>query len=233
MSCGLALECSSVKGSLALWALDEKRKKITLLAKAEWTHQAKTLGLSHSDRLPLEIGSLLKKAKKKLSDLKYLALGAGPGRWTGVRTGLNTAKALSFSLKIPVYPVNSLRICAEPFLSQFYPLLTAFNSFKNQVYFSKFNSLKDLEGEPCLLTFEDWMDKMRATAKRLKGQKALCLSDLEDFYPLPKDLKKAFSFKKFYPKAEDLAQIVFRQREKREPKAWFELKAFYLRSPLE
>ena len=73
---------------------------------------------------------------------------------------------------------------------------------------------------------------MEGKAKEGGGDKnPICLSDLENFYPLPDSLKKNFRFKKPFPSARDLAQIIFRQKEKRVCQSWRELKAFYLRSP--
>ena len=77
----LSLECSSNKGSLALSEFNEKNLKERAFKK--WTHQP--FEKAHSDRIPLEIEQALKAIEAKFSDLRFLAVGAGPGRWTGVR----------------------------------------------------------------------------------------------------------------------------------------------------
>ena len=223
MSCFLGLESSMEKGSLAL-------SNSKVLKKTSWTHCLRPQTKSHSHKMILEIEKLLKKTNTKLSDLDFLSLGVGPGRWTGLRTTINTAKALAFSLKIPLYPVGSLRVCAEPFLATHQIVLVAFNAFKNQVYFSQFNSLKDLE-VPCkILNFKQALKKIYEIKKNSVKKKLICLSDLEDFYPLPSYLKQSVMFKKHYPLAEDLAKIIHRQKDKRELKTWNQIKAFYLRS---
>ena len=221
----LSLECSSNKGSLALSEFNKKNLKERAFKK--WTHQP--FESAHSDRIPLEIDQALKTAGARLSDLQFLAVGAGPGRWTGVRVAISAIRSLSFALDIPVYPVNSLRICAEAFLASAQPVFVALNGFKSHVYFAKFHSLEDIEGEVSLLKLQDYFKKMKAQA----GKKPVCLSDLEDFYPLPDSLKKNFLLKKPSPSARALAQIIFKQKEKRVCQNWRELKAFYLRSPLE
>ena len=223
MSLFLSLECSLNQGSLALTELNKKNLKE--LGFKKWTHQA--FKSAHSDKLPLEIDQILKKAGKKLSDLQFLAVGTGPGRWTGVRVAISTIRALSFALNIPVYPVNSLRICAEAFLTSCQPVFTALNGFKQLVYFAEFHSLEDKKGKVCLLPLQDYFKKMEL--KTLGDKKPVCLSDLEDFYPLPDSLKKNFRIKKPSPSARDLAQIIFKQ--KGVGQNWQELKAFYLRSP--
>lgn len=220
----LALECSTVEGSLALFEF--KAKNFNCLADKKWTHQA--LNNSHSDRLPLEVDSILKKSGKKLSEIQFLAVGSGPGRWTGVRTALSVIRSLSFSLKIPIYSVNSLRISVEPFLKNSQAVFSAVNGFKNQVYFAEFYSPEDLEGQIRLLSFEDWLKYMENKISALK-EKPICISDLEDFYPIPSHLKSSFTLKKAFPEALHLAQIVFKQKEKIKMKNWKELKALYLR----
>ena len=230
-SCFLALECSLTEGSLALLEYDETH--LHCLGLKKWTlhYNGKHLQNSHSDNLPKEIDPLLKKAGKNLSDLQFLAVGTGPGRWTGVRTAINVIRTLAFCLDIPIYTVNSLRICAEPFLSQKKAVLVSINGFKNQIYFSEFYSQEEKEGSLELLTFEDWCKKMKNKKNLLNKQEVICLSDLEDFYPLPLELKKIFCFKKLYPKAFHLGEIIFKQKSYRKSISWKELHPFYMRSP--
>ena len=111
MSYFLAFDCSMPLAFVSV--LKKSENSFKLLMTSEWIHTA--FQSPHSDKLGLEIESLLKKTKIQLEDLKALAIGVGPGRFTGVRTALTTAKAFSFSLKIPVYPVSSLKILAEEF----------------------------------------------------------------------------------------------------------------------
>lgn len=227
MSCFLALESSTDQGSLAL--MEYKKEKLNCLVFKDWKHQAKVLKNSHSDKLPLEIQKALKQGGKNLSDLEFLAVGMGPGRWTGVRTAVNVARAFSFALNIPIFPVNSLRISAEASLQKSSPVFVALNGFKNQIYFSEFFSLEDEQGNLKLLTFTDWCEVMKEKARLYKEKKPVCISDVESFYPLPKDLKNSFAFYKPEPSALGLSQIVSRKKTKALP--WSKLKALYLRNP--
>ena len=235
MSFLLALECSMLEGSLALVEFHEKDLKCLAFTKWLSYFDGKHLKDSHSDKLPVEIDKIVKSSGKQLLDLDCLAVGTGPGRWTGVRTAVSVIRTLSFCLNIPVYSVNSLRVCAEPFLTQSRPVFVATNGFKGQVYFAEFYSGQEIEGKVRLLSFSDWCERMLdgffLTEKNL--QNPICVSDLEDFFTLPKELKKKFSFKKIYPDSLHLAQVVFKQRKKRIPKNWSQIQAFYLRAPLE
>ena len=230
MSCFLALDCSTLKGSFALAELDKKQVKCLVFKKWLSKPKEKNLYNSHSDKLPSEIHQALRSTRRELSDLQFLAVSIGPGRWTGVRTAVNVARALSFALNISIYPINSLRLVAEQALSSISPVFVAINGFKNQVYFAEFCSQNEKEGDISLLTFPDFCKKMEAISL-LQKKPVTCLSDLEDFYLLPPHLKKVCSFIKPDPSAWDLVQILFRQRTQRTPKQWEEVQAFYLRTP--
>ena len=231
MACFLSLECSSIEGSVAL--MESKEGQLNCLSFREWQSffNDSRLENSHSDKLPVEVNQMLISTKKKLSDIDFLAVGTGPGRWTGVRTAVNVARTLAFSLKLPVYTLNSLRVSAEEILPQSQPVFVAVNGFKNQIYTSKLQSQQELEGEVQILNFSDWCTKMRKERKFIKKEPVFCISDLEDFYSLPEDLKSSFLFKKLRPRALKLAEIIFRKKSQINPKTWDQVQAFYLRSP--
>ncbi len=52
--------------------------------------------------------SLLKNKQIQLSELDYIAVGIGPGSYTGTRVGVSVAKTLEFALGIPVIGFCSL-----------------------------------------------------------------------------------------------------------------------------
>ena len=223
MSYFLAFDCSMPLASVSL--LKNYENSFKLLTASEWTHTA--FKTTHSDKLVLEIEKLLKKTKIQLEELKGLAVGAGPGRFTGVRAALTTAKALSFSLKIPVYPVQSLKILAEEFYKKTALCFVAIYAFKNQVYFLELFSQTE---KLAVLTFEQWKEKMESYILMFQPRQILCVSDLDKFYQLDPHLKTAILFKEPKVSAFNLAQIVL--REKVQPRNWSELKAYYLRSAL-
>ena len=217
----LAVDCSSIKGSVALRLGDD------ILSFKSWDHKAKEDFGSHSSRLPFEIDQILKKSDKKLSDVDFFAVGRGPGRWTSLRSSLQLLRGFSFALQKDIYAVNSLRVCAEPFLQKnISPVFTSINAFKNQVYFASFKSPEDLEGEVKLLEFPDWVKKMEALEK-----KHLCLSDLSSFYSIPASVKENLEFLEAYPSAKSLSEIVFRQKKKRPILTWKDLEALYFKKP--
>ncbi len=53
------------------------------------------------------IQTLIQNQNLTPSDLSGIALGIGPGSYTGTRLGASVAKTLSFALEIPLYPFHS------------------------------------------------------------------------------------------------------------------------------
>ena len=100
MSLFLALECSTAEGSLAL--LEFNKKQLNCLYFNKWLSyfNGKFSENSHSDKLPKEIRLALKAVNKELSDLNFLAVGIGPGRWTGVSL-VRSQQLLFFCVEIP------------------------------------------------------------------------------------------------------------------------------------
>lgn len=65
-------------------------------------------GLIHGVALAPSVEALLREAGRKPADLALVAVGTGPGSWTGVRVGVAFAKSLAFAADIPVIGVPSL-----------------------------------------------------------------------------------------------------------------------------
>jgi tRNA threonylcarbamoyladenosine biosynthesis protein TsaB len=55
-----------------------------------------------------DVDALLRQAGAHTADLDALAVGIGPGSFTGIRIGLSTARALAFALDRPVAGVSTL-----------------------------------------------------------------------------------------------------------------------------
>ena len=73
------------------------------------------LGKTHSEILLPGILELLKKEKRKISDLSAIAFSAGPGSFTGLRIGIATVKGLAVKDRIPCVPLSTLEALAWRF----------------------------------------------------------------------------------------------------------------------
>ena len=68
--------------------------------------------MKHGEQLAPLIARALEQAGAVRQDLTAVAVGAGPGPFTGLRVGLVTARTLGFALDIPVYAACSLDVIA-------------------------------------------------------------------------------------------------------------------------
>ncbi len=66
----------------------------------------------HSSVLAPTIGALLKRSRCEVHSLEYIAVGLGPGSFTGLRVGITTAKTLAYVTGARVVGVPSLEIIA-------------------------------------------------------------------------------------------------------------------------
>jgi tRNA threonylcarbamoyladenosine biosynthesis protein TsaB len=71
----------------------------------------------HATRLLAMTDELLARAALTLADVQRIAVGAGPGTFTGLRVGVATARALAQSLGAELVAVSSLAALAGPALS--------------------------------------------------------------------------------------------------------------------
>lgn len=68
--------------------------------------------MKHGEQLAPLISDILAAAGIVRQDLTAIAVGAGPGPFTGLRVGLVTARTLGFALEIPVYAACTLDVLA-------------------------------------------------------------------------------------------------------------------------
>ena len=78
-------------------------------------------GGRHGIALPLAIDRMLVEAGASLADLSALAVGLGPGSFTGLRVGVATLKGLAFARKLPLAGASSLRALARAALQSGVP----------------------------------------------------------------------------------------------------------------
>jgi tRNA threonylcarbamoyladenosine biosynthesis protein TsaB len=82
----------------------------TDVATSALVDDAEVLGERTSRAVTLleDVDALLRQAGLRTRDLEGLAVGVGPGSFTGVRIGLSTARGLALALEIPVAGVSTL-----------------------------------------------------------------------------------------------------------------------------
>ncbi len=117
-------------------------------------HQAVTAGASQL-LLPW-IEEVLAEAKLDLSLLDAIAVGIGPGAFTGVRLGVAAVQGLAISHDIPVIPVASIdaiaaQVVQTPSFKEHCPryFVVAIDARMDEIYWSKYELLQ--EGLPIRL----------------------------------------------------------------------------------
>ncbi len=82
-------------------------------------HRHELLGSKASQHLLPWCSNLLQQYGARFSDLDALAVGVGPGAFTGVRLSVAVAQGLSVGSQLPVIPVTSLDAMASHFAKQY------------------------------------------------------------------------------------------------------------------
>lgn len=72
-----------------------------------------TEGYSHAEKLHVFIEETVSEAGLTFSDLDAIAVGRGPGSYTGLRIGTSAAKGFCFALDIPLISVDTLHVLAS------------------------------------------------------------------------------------------------------------------------
>jgi tRNA threonylcarbamoyladenosine biosynthesis protein TsaB len=87
----------------------------TDVATTALVHRGAVLGerASRAVRILEDIDGLLAEAGLERDSVERIAVGTGPGSYTGLRMGLVTARALSFALEAPVAGVSTLAALAH------------------------------------------------------------------------------------------------------------------------
>lgn len=140
------------------------------------------LGLANSRLLEPSLDALLKGAGVLPKDLEFVAVGQGPGSYTGLRVGAASAKAIAIGCNIPLVGFSSLRGFVPP--SDFFgSYLAVIDAKIGGVYVQE--AIKTSDGitflrKEALMPFEQFVEQLKAVpvlvtpsweplAKRLQG----------------------------------------------------------------
>ena len=124
----------------------------------------------HSAELLPELQRLLAEAEIDWGDVEALAVGVGPGTFTGLRIGVATARALAQALALEIRPVSSLTALAaglnEAIESHGRPLLPLIDARRRQVFAALFRSAgtqhkPEPAWEPAVMDPDDVIESVR------------------------------------------------------------------------
>lgn len=215
----LAFDTSTAKGGVAV------AKNDSVLSRVLWERSG-----SHGEYLTPAIEKCLSDAGFKASQVDAIALGRGPGSFTGARIAVNVAKSLAYSLgEKPIYAFDTLELLARGTDRHLeLPLVAMVNAHKNLVYASIF-STKDRrrQSEIEALSIEELANQINVPH--------FCVGDAyNEFAPLfPPELKTLLvrdSAAADEPLPDVIAQLAFREREQRPTLGWKDLQPLYIRA---
>ena len=93
----------------------------------------------HSERLLPMIEDLLTEAKLTPQDLQVVALGAGPGSFTGLRIGAGVAHGLAIGSGARIVSVSSLAALASAHCQKLKSLMVAIDARMGEVYYAAYH----------------------------------------------------------------------------------------------
>ena len=119
---------------------------------------------SHAEKLHPLIVECLQESSLKFSQIEAIAVGKGPGSYTGLRIGVSAAKGLCFSNNIPLLSINSLEILANSIHTNEGYIVPMIDARRMEVYSAIYSFQKNLERETLAEiidsnSYSDYLDK--------------------------------------------------------------------------
>jgi tRNA threonylcarbamoyladenosine biosynthesis protein TsaB len=217
----LAFDTSTSKGGVAI---SEDGK---ILSSLTWEREG-----SHAELLTPAIETCLAQAGRSLKEIDALAIGNGPGSFTGVRIAVNAARTLAYSLGKSIYVFDTSELIAENCGRHELPLVVVINAHKNLVFVSTF------------INQNGWVRKLPLQAMSLEQlnsaltKKHICVGDgfAEFASVMPAELSsRLVRDSSWSDEPSPIALALFAHREAinplgRKPLVWKDVQALYIRA---
>lgn len=208
----LGVNTSLSQGQICLY------KDKDLIAESIWEKQG-----SHSEIITQEFSSLLSQTNKSAKELKKIFCVTGPGSFTGIRVGLNFCKTLAYSLRIPVSPINTLKLlqlnCSKSDLNQ----VSIIDAQKNSVFLSEFS-----QGETLI---ENEIYRIDSLHKVFTTPKYLCGNGLSRYLNfIDHSVKTNIISQEGWSKADLKNYFISELSEKETSLKWFQLQPLYIKN---
>ena len=94
---------------------------------------------SHAEKLHIFIEEVLKSQNLKAKDLDAIAVGKGPGSYTGLRIGVSTAKGLAYAINKPLIAIDTLKALAKTIQIEQGIIVPMIDARRLEVYSAVFN----------------------------------------------------------------------------------------------
>jgi len=107
-----------------------------MLGRVELGGTADTAPPRHAETLAPAIAWCCEQCGVDLTQMSAIAVGIGPGMFTGLRVGVTTAKVLAQSLRVPVIPIPSLDLLAYPLRHSRRLVVATIDARRNELYWA-------------------------------------------------------------------------------------------------
>ena len=107
-----------------------------MLGRVELGGTADTAPPRHAETLAPAIAWCCERCGVELTQLSAVAVGIGPGMFTGLRVGVTTAKVLAQSLRVPVIAIPSLDLLAYPLRYARRLVVATIDARRNELYWA-------------------------------------------------------------------------------------------------
>ncbi len=114
------------------------------------------IGRGHVEHLMPQVADVLEKSECRFSDLDRIAVGCGPGSFTGVRVGVAAARGLSLALGVPAVGISTLAAIAEESRPEAAgrEILVAIDARREELYLAIFDGNGNCLQGPAISTVE-------------------------------------------------------------------------------
>ena len=101
-------------------AIDTSTRRFCLGVKnsSDYFDRSVNKSTDHAKEIFKRIDDVLKLANTSIEELDFLAVGIGPGRFSGLRVSISAIKSISYVLSIPIVAVSSLEIIAREIMKK-------------------------------------------------------------------------------------------------------------------
>ena len=180
---------------------------------------------SHSEMLHPLIKEALLESKLTIKEIEAIAVGKGPGSYTGLRIGVSAAKGLCFANDIPLISINSLEILAHSTTIDKGYIIPMIDARRMEVYSAIYDESYALIRE----TKADIIDE-HSFCDKLQNHTVYFLGDGAEKCKETIVHKNAVFIKNVFPSAKEMTQLSYDKykENKIEDIAYFE--PFYLKN---
>ncbi|MFO1538153.1 MAG: tRNA (adenosine(37)-N6)-threonylcarbamoyltransferase complex dimerization subunit type 1 TsaB [Actinomycetota bacterium] len=95
---------------------------------------------THAEQLVPAVRRCATEAGVALDRLDAIAVGVGPGRFTGLRVGVTTAKVMADALGIPVIGLSTLEVLAAPWVAPDREVVSVIDARRREVYWARYRT---------------------------------------------------------------------------------------------